>query len=108
MHDIRALEVGDSVAPSVARTKMPHSDGLASDLPFPRRLERGGSEDLDIVLVVAQRRRSLKFGHSALGDGPFERMEDSYQNAGFSQATILRTGYFFVGALKPTDFEHCP
>ena len=40
--------------------------------------------------------------------GPFERMEDSYQNAGFSQATILRTGYFFVGTPKPSGFEHCP
>jgi hypothetical protein len=41
-------------------------------------------------------------------DGPFELMEDSYQNAGFSQATLLRSGYFFVGNPKPEGYEQCP
>jgi hypothetical protein len=51
---------------------------------------------------------ALAIYHSESEDGPFERMEDSYQNAGFSQATILRSGYFFVGVPKPPEFEHCP
>jgi hypothetical protein len=50
----------------------------------------------------------LAIYYSESEDGPFERMEDSYQNAGFAQATILRSGYFFVGTPKPTELEHCP
>jgi hypothetical protein len=50
----------------------------------------------------------LAIYYSVSEEGPFERMEDSYQNAGFSEATILRTGYFFVGTPKPPELEHCP
>jgi hypothetical protein len=50
----------------------------------------------------------LAIYYSESVDGPFELMEDSYQNAGFSQATLLRSGYFFVGAPKPDYLEDCP
>ncbi|HEV8547624.1 MAG TPA: hypothetical protein VGQ57_01330 [Polyangiaceae bacterium] len=36
-------------------------------------------------------------------EGPWERVADSYNNAGFVQATALGGGYFMVGYPKPAD-----
>jgi len=38
-------------------------------------------------------------------DGPWIKLADSYPNAGFQMATLLRTGYFFVG--YPTAGDGC-
>jgi hypothetical protein len=50
----------------------------------------------------------LAIYHSASIDGPFELLTDTYQNAGFSQATLLYSGYFFVGSPKTEELENCP
>lgn len=39
--------------------------------------------------------------HADSPDGPWERLEDSYTNAGFEQATTTRSGYF-IAAYPPT------
>jgi hypothetical protein len=74
------------------------------DLDF----ENGGEVTVPWQVADGQVPSDLDIYYSESEDGPYERMEDSYQNAGFSQATILRTGYFFVGAPKPEELEHCP
>jgi hypothetical protein len=45
--------------------------------------------------------------YSESPDGPFELLEDSYQNAGFSQATLLRGGFFFVASERESG-NPCP
>ena len=40
--------------------------------------------------------------------GPFERVSDSYVNAGFMQASIKRFGAFFAGYPKRPDQTVCP
>ena len=48
---------------------------------------------------------AIYFSDSA--DGPFEKLADSYVNAGFLQATALKTGFFFVG-YPSADDGSCP
>jgi hypothetical protein len=46
-------------------------------------------------LTMLDRAIAIYFSESA--DGPFEKLTDSYVNAGFLQATALKTGFYFVG-----------
>lgn len=46
--------------------------------------------------------------HSESPTGPWERMADSYQNAGFEQATITRSGYFIAAYPRTDELENCP
>jgi len=41
-------------------------------------------------------------------DGPWERIEDSYMNAGFEQATLTRPGYFIAAYPRTDELENCP
>jgi hypothetical protein len=50
---------------------------------------------------------SLAIYFAETADGPFEKLADSYVNAGFSQATALKAGYFFVGYPAASD-SGCP
>lgn len=47
--------------------------------------------------------KTLTVYASASLSGPWQSLPDSYTNAGFSQATALGGGYFFVGYPKPDD-----
>ena len=47
--------------------------------------------------------KTLAIYFSASTAGGWERMSDNYTNAGFSQATALTGGYFFVGYPQPDD-----
>ena len=40
--------------------------------------------------------------------GAFERVADSYINAGFSQGAVTQLGSFFTGWPKPADELACP
>lgn len=40
--------------------------------------------------------------------GPWERMADSYMNAGFEQATLTRSGYFMAAYPKTEELADCP
>ena len=42
------------------------------------------------------------------GGCTFTRIDDSYMNAGFEQSSLLRFGYFFVGAPKTDATANCP
>jgi hypothetical protein len=52
--------------------------------------------------------RALSIYRAESPEGPFTRMADSYINAGFSQATLIRGGYYFVGYPTPEEEKHCP
>jgi hypothetical protein len=41
-------------------------------------------------------------------DGPWERIDDSYTNAGFEQATLTRPGYFIAAYPRTSELENCP
>ncbi len=45
--------------------------------------------------------RTLSIYWAASESEPFERLGDSYTNAGFSQASLPGPGYFFVGFPEP-------
>jgi hypothetical protein len=61
-------------------------NGGALKLPWEVPHPGGGSVPRTLAIFTAE---SL--------DGPWERLADSYVNAGFSQATVLTGGYFFAG-----------
>jgi hypothetical protein len=46
--------------------------------------------------------------HSDSVDGPYTRLADSYLNAGFSQATLLRSGYFLTAYPRTSAHAACP
>jgi hypothetical protein len=41
-------------------------------------------------------------------DGPYVPLDDTYQNAGFSQATLLKSGYFLTAYPRTEEQQNCP
>ena len=51
--------------------------------------------------------RALSIYWSVHPDGPYEPIHDSYLNAGFSQSSLVRTGFAFVGYPAILDGHGC-
>lgn len=52
--------------------------------------------------------RGIAIYYAAAPEGPWERMADSYTNAGFEQATMTRPGYFVAAYPRTEELEACP
>ncbi len=94
-------------------TLAPHEDFFDYSPVFrvePDELDfvNGGEVSIPWQVANGQVPGDLAIYHSDSPDGPFELLADSYQNAGFSQATLLRSGYFLVASPKPSDYAFCP
>jgi hypothetical protein len=77
---------------AIEPTSLELKNGGALALPWEVPHPGGGSVPRTVGIFTAE---SL--------DGPWERLPDSYLNAGFSQATVLTGGYFFVGLPRTDD-----
>lgn len=51
---------------------------------------------------------ALSIYHADTPEGPFTRIPDSYINAGFLQATLMRGGYYFASYVTPEELRPCP
>jgi hypothetical protein len=70
-------------------------NGAALQIPWQVPHSGGGTVPKALTTFIA-----------ASVEGPWQPLGDSYENAGFSQATLVGGGYVFVGLPAPDDDCH--
>lgn len=68
----------------------------------------GGEVSLPYQVPSGLVPREISIYYAESPDGPWTLMADSYDNAGFEQATLVRSGYFISAYPKVGELTACP
>ncbi|HTQ06068.1 MAG TPA: hypothetical protein VMI54_19535 [Polyangiaceae bacterium] len=101
----------DSIRISLTELNSPTPDGFIDYSPIYQvgppgvDLPNGGVITLPYSNSIAKINPALAIYTADSLDGPWTKLDDTYPDAGFDMATLLRTGFFFMG--YPSTGDDC-